>query len=79
MEATKYDEACDDPICEKCNIPMKWVGTFRIGLYEGGIAAFECQTCKAMGEAKIVPNEFAKQKSKEQKEWIMNYRKENGL
>ena len=52
------------PKCKPCDIPMKLQGTFSIGLYEGGVALYECSSCKAVQEVDVKPTRCSKKKHK---------------
>jgi len=62
VQKTKNELSYHVPYCKKCKQDMKWKMTFRIGLYDGGVALYEYEKCKKTKEILIKPTAAAKKK-----------------
>ena len=60
VEETKYNKSYKIPIC--CGQDMKWKGTVNDGLYNGGVALYQCDICGKEKEVRIEPTDIARKK-----------------
>ena len=64
----------DSIICEECGGTSKWVGNFRIGLYQGYIANYECVECKHLEGIDVPPTQEEQEKNKRCLQNIAKYK-----
>ena len=64
IEASTWNKKYKIPECKNCKTDMHWSGAMQLGMYNGGIALFDCKVCNFAESVEIKPNKEAKKKHK---------------